>query len=238
LVASFYTIKTKDNEGFRLQIDGGVYANVSIGFRCENLVCDICGKDMKSALCPHYPGKTYNGSPATGTWKGNAEALEASLVYLGAQFGAQFIKSPASCVSGLEQEPHPAPSHQDNHSVAQQATPQVSSLKSQVQGLEALLEQKERRIDELAELAEEGKILRSDIIAQILSKSHLVGLPSLIAPESLSDLPLTRLKSLLSDLSREFDRQFPPSGLAVAQSPEPKAQSPNTDLSPFVLPKT
>ena len=121
LVASFYTVKTQDNEGFRQQIDGGVYSYVSLGFRCQQLLCDICGKDMKSSLCPHYPGKSYNGSAATGTWKGQAEALEASLVYLGAQFGAQFVKRLETCDLRPEEEPH-----------QEKRTPQASSAAAEV----------------------------------------------------------------------------------------------------------
>jgi len=404
LVASFYTVKTADNEGFRQQIDGGVYSYVSIGFRCEKLVC------------PHYPGKSYDGSAASGTWQGQAEALEASLVYLGAQFGAQFVKSPAAGhpspesksqrvqASGPEaprlpdsQTPrlsdspwdwdwktnadaiiealgwhglelacaykdsaadpqskaaYKLPHHKlvygepsrtvDGHlslfyrgvvaamsallggrggvdipqekrrsvydhlaahyrqfdqeppefkSVATSDLPvgaelacpefisgvsalemksgrragehtscsptlggptaaveESAGLKTQdprLKALEVLLEQKERRIDKLSELAEEAKALRSDLISQILSRASLVGLPSLLDPQSLSDLPLARLKSLLSDLSREFDRKFPPrplttnpnSGLSTLDS-RPSTLNSKTDLSPFHLPKT
>ena len=75
----------RDGNGIEPYIDAGIYHSVSIGFKAEKLLCDVCGGDMKSGTCPHYPGKTYDSVTATGTWEGKAEALEGSLVFLGSQ---------------------------------------------------------------------------------------------------------------------------------------------------------
>ena len=83
----------RDGNGIEPYIDAGIYHSVSIGFKAEKLLCDVCGGDMKSGTCPHYPGKTYDSVTATGTWEGKAEALEGSLVFLGSQRGAQFVKA-------------------------------------------------------------------------------------------------------------------------------------------------
>jgi hypothetical protein len=93
LLAHFYTLKDTEGNSLAKRIDAGIYRHVSIGFRCEKLVCDICSQDMKKGSCPHYPGKEYDGTVATGTWEGRAEALEGSLVFLGAQPGAVFVKA-------------------------------------------------------------------------------------------------------------------------------------------------
>jgi hypothetical protein len=96
LKAWFYVVKTKQNEHLRAQVDGGVYRYVSIGFQYEDLVCDICGQSLFSRECPHVPGRDYDGKTGTATYAGNAEAVEGSIVYLGAQYGAELLKARAA----------------------------------------------------------------------------------------------------------------------------------------------
>jgi hypothetical protein len=90
---SFYVVKTRANEHLRAQIDGGVYRYVSIGFHYEDLVCDICGQSIFDRECPHVPGQEYDGAVCTATYSGKAEAVEGSIVYLGAQYGAELKKA-------------------------------------------------------------------------------------------------------------------------------------------------
>lgn len=74
----------------------GIAKDVSIGFRPDRLICDLCNDDVWEAKsqCPHEPGHEYDGKVATATYGGDAskaEALEGSLVWLGCQPGAQVM---------------------------------------------------------------------------------------------------------------------------------------------------
>jgi hypothetical protein len=96
LYAWAYVIKTPPNEEVRRQIDGGVFSHVSIGFRWSDLLCDLCGRSAGHAECGHEPGQAYDGRRCTATYGGDleqVEAVEASLVYLGAQYGAAVTKA-------------------------------------------------------------------------------------------------------------------------------------------------
>jgi len=94
---SYYIVKTRDNEHHRAQLDGGVYRYASIGFRAQDLVCDICGKSWFGWECQHYPGQAYNveGKRVIATARYTrsdarpAEAVEGSIVYLGCQYDAE-----------------------------------------------------------------------------------------------------------------------------------------------------
>lgn len=91
-----YLVKTPANEEIRTQIDAGVYSHVSIGFRWADLACDLCGRSYFAGECPHVIDREYDGRRCTATYAGDpgrVEAIEASLVYLGAQYGAVVTKS-------------------------------------------------------------------------------------------------------------------------------------------------
>lgn len=96
LDAGFYFAQDPSTEGMRKSIDTGVYDDVSIGFKYDDIDCDVCRKSYLGD-CPHYRGQrledarlvtlTYSGDPQ------QAEARETSLVYLGAQQEAALMKS-------------------------------------------------------------------------------------------------------------------------------------------------
>lgn len=90
--AWFYMLITPENDHLRKLMDAGVVRYTSIGFRCERLTCDLCGRNVHSRECPHIPGREYDGRTATATWEGRAEAVEGSLVYLGSQREAMLTK--------------------------------------------------------------------------------------------------------------------------------------------------
>ncbi len=93
-------------------IKAGVYKDSSIGFLPDKRICDLCMKDYDgwqqyhgddttqkmegeeggSNVCTHQVGQMYDGRKCTLTYGGDAqkaEALEGSMVWLGAQYGAQ-----------------------------------------------------------------------------------------------------------------------------------------------------
>lgn len=99
LRAGFYFPEDVGTELFRKNLDTGVYRWVSIGFRYDDLICDACGKSYLGSDCPHIIGRaadkdddrivmaTYGGDPK------KAQALEGSLVFLGAQQRARVTRA-------------------------------------------------------------------------------------------------------------------------------------------------
>ncbi len=99
LRTGFYFVNDPATELFRKNIDTGVYKWVSIGFRFDDLICDVCNKSYLGGECPHIIGRpaepgseqivmaTYGGDPK------RVEALEGSLVFLGAQQQARITRA-------------------------------------------------------------------------------------------------------------------------------------------------
>lgn len=93
LDAGFYVARTGDGEELVRKIDLGVFQDVSIGFRYDDLTCDVCGKSYLRSNCPHLMREVLeDGRLVTGTYTGEVEryeAVEGSIVYLGAQQQAE-----------------------------------------------------------------------------------------------------------------------------------------------------
>ncbi len=83
------------NKALRNRVESGIARFVSIGFSAEDLICDVCGQPvLGNTQCPHWPGtRLADGKMVTATWIPPGETMEGSLVYLGAQFGAE-VKDP------------------------------------------------------------------------------------------------------------------------------------------------
>lgn len=92
-----YTVRDEDSEKTARRIAAGIYRYVSMGFyadRHKQLICDTCDFPIWSEDCKHVPmwAPEEMGERSQATWIPPAEAHEASIVYLPAQQGAQFIK--------------------------------------------------------------------------------------------------------------------------------------------------
>lgn len=83
-----YVMRTRDNEDFILNIEGGVYRETSIGFSFETPECSICGKDLRT--CDHVPGRAYGGSTCHYVMRNVLEVIEGSVVSSGSQ-GTAFV---------------------------------------------------------------------------------------------------------------------------------------------------
>lgn len=96
LDCKFYMPKTPGNQELRDHIDAGVVSFASIGFYWAGITCDLCKGDLTDFnICPHMPGQEYGGKLCRATFSGPAErveAVEGSLCYLGAQYGAGVMK--------------------------------------------------------------------------------------------------------------------------------------------------
>jgi hypothetical protein len=81
--AWFYWLKeTQGARDLALNMDGGIYREVSISWRYRGGRCSVCGEPTHA--CPHVPGEIYDGVRCF-TWiEEVVDVLEGSLVYRGA----------------------------------------------------------------------------------------------------------------------------------------------------------
>lgn len=108
LQAYWYTPRTQATEELRSLVDSGVWSYVSVGFYWDWLQCDLCGENYLGGVCPHLAGELYPASEAmsddvmaaddgmvygTVTYRGKADAVEGSIVYLGCQYDAAIVKA-------------------------------------------------------------------------------------------------------------------------------------------------
>lgn len=91
-----YVLRTKDNEDFILNIEGGVYRETSIGFSFETPECSICAKDLRR--CDHIPGRAYGGAQCHYVMRNVLEVIEGSVVSSGSQ-GTGFVALQRDAVS-------------------------------------------------------------------------------------------------------------------------------------------
>lgn len=156
LKAWAFMLRTEENEYIRKLMDAGIIRYVSVGFRCEELRCDLCGRNMLSTRCPHVAGQEYEGRIATGTWVGEAEAIEGSLVYLGSQYDAVLTKGAGSPVeSGAPED--------------------VAALRRQVSSLAAMVTAQEGEIAGLRVLAADGLRYRIEQREELRALCMLAG---------------------------------------------------------------
>lgn len=95
----FVNLGTQRGRDLVSDIKAGVLKDVSVTIRPGPRLCDLCGKSsVNSAMgilpgCEHWPGMEYEGKEATATYcpkgAGRVETYEISLVYCGAQYGAE-----------------------------------------------------------------------------------------------------------------------------------------------------
>lgn len=98
LKAAWYFAAHDQTDALRQNIDLGVYKDVSIGFRFDDLICDVCQTSyFDYENCPHIIGRSVeDGNIVTGTYGGDAskaEALEGSIVFLGCQPQARLVRA-------------------------------------------------------------------------------------------------------------------------------------------------
>ncbi|HQE76158.1 MAG TPA: hypothetical protein PKY01_10280 [Candidatus Hydrogenedentes bacterium] len=103
-----YVLRTKDNQDFILNIEGGVYRETSIGFSFRKPECSACGKDLRT--CDHIPGRSYNGALCHCVLRDVLEVIEGSVVASGSQ-GTRFV----SGVRALELDDALAAGRRDFH---------------------------------------------------------------------------------------------------------------------------
>jgi hypothetical protein len=89
IVPKLYWMKSHSRaEDIRVNIDGGIYHQVSISWYYERPVCGLCSKDIRQ--CNHIPGRMYNGELCFFWYEGIGDVLEGSIVYAGGHPGTGF----------------------------------------------------------------------------------------------------------------------------------------------------
>jgi hypothetical protein len=84
-----YVLRTPENAGFILNIEGGVYRETSIGFSFRTPECSVCGKDLRT--CDHVPGRSYGDKTCHYIMRGVLDVIEGSVVASGSQ-GTSFVR--------------------------------------------------------------------------------------------------------------------------------------------------
>lgn len=213
VVPSFYMVKTGQNEHDRAQIEGGVYRYASIGFRFDSLICDLCGKDYYGGECPHLLGEEYDGRTATATYGGDlrkVEALEGSIVFLGAQYGAEISKWTENLGVKVPAKPLVAKIEEDKETM--ELKEQVDRLTAENNELIEKVLALESQLAVLVPLSEDGMTYRVDLLEEGKRLAKLVGQEESYAPvfEVLKDAPAAQLKAVVGNLQKLWDEKFPP----------------------------
>jgi len=92
IVPKFYWMRVHSaSEDLKVNIDGGIYNEASLGFTFRQPTCAICNEDIRR--CEHIPGRKYDGILCFFYYDEIIKVTEGSLVYRGAQPGTGFMLS-------------------------------------------------------------------------------------------------------------------------------------------------
>lgn len=220
LEAWFYLPVTPENQPIRAAIDAGVLRYCSIGYRYDQLRCDGCG--LSYFECPHYRGQPLpGGGRATFSYGGElakVEAREGSLVYLGAQYGAEVIKEESVEGSDLLKR--------------------IEQGEARLSALEATLCRGKGGADGAEpdtgsrELIADGRAYREYLQGELLRLGELVGARSeagaLVA--ALGDAPAAKFLPLVDGYRERLDALMPPAPHAALLPEETPAAKPHRSL--------
>lgn len=157
-----YLLKLESNSDTLAKIDGGIYSYVSIGFKA-----------------PIFDVTDERGSRKFGEYRPRGEAMEGSLVWLGAQPGASVMKN-------ANVETHGRASLQDNTPISEEKKMKeflkklsekmgkAFSEEQAVDEIASLISEKDMKIRELEPHAADGKVYRKHLIDDVLKYGALI----------------------------------------------------------------
>ena len=93
LTAKAYIPMNSNTEKLIQLIESGIKKEVSVGCRAENIVCSICGSDVRKEGCSHIKGREYDGKICYHILSGISDAYEWSFVAVPSQREAGVIKN-------------------------------------------------------------------------------------------------------------------------------------------------
>jgi hypothetical protein len=177
LLARYYTRADAPITG---DIKLGVAKDASIGFTPGDRTCDLCGRsyygaDANGDYCPHWAGDSYDGHLCTLTYGGDlsqVEAVEGSLVWLGAQYGAQTTRNAAAIAAKTayidQLRATAAPERKEDTMELTEAVAKIAALEAEKKALET-----DKKT--LSPLAEAGEKYRKFLLSEILRLKKSMG---------------------------------------------------------------
>ncbi|MDP2167972.1 MAG: hypothetical protein Q8J64_06550 [Thermodesulfovibrionales bacterium] len=200
LFGDVYVLKLESNADTLAKIDAGIYNHISIGFDA-----------------PFLSVTDERGNHIYGEYRPNGEALEGSLVWLGAQPGASAQKS-AGIAGQKTDGGHPP----DKGGIMKELLERLSKVFGKVftetgivDEVKVFLGEKDAKISELMPLAEDGRAYRKGLVDDALKFGTLIGEYSTdgSAQEAegkfLATLPIDRLKAMRDKFELAARVQFP-----------------------------
>ena len=194
LKARAYALKNESSKSLIDEIDGGIKKEVSIGCAVNEIVCSICGKDMKTHSCQHIKGRKYKGKLCYGILENPTDAYEWSFVAVPAQRNAGVTKafSMKECENMNPQDIIKSMSQDSTVSPAE---------------LEAI----SKYIEKLEETASEIQSYKNHLTRDIARFAGII-MPSVNTKqftESCKSMDLDSLKKLRDDMLKQAGEIFP-----------------------------
>lgn len=208
-----YMLKEEFNAPIIKNIDAGIHRHVSIGFNAVDLIA------VK---------KEINGPTLYWEYVPPGEALEGSLVWLGAQPGATAQKALKDQETHTEKELPMKMLIALLTGLGIKALTDTATEDQIAAGIKALVDEKNARITELEPLAADGKAYREEMVkGYVAAKAKLGEVAE--TPEAQDRLkavaagyPLDFLKSELKHLETRVTEKFPDQGQLDAEDPNAK----------------
>ncbi len=89
IVPKFYWMKNSSGaEDLKLNIDGGIFNEASIGFSYKEPLCSVCSENIQN--CKHVPGEEYKSGLSFYWYDQPQSVVEGSIVHRGADLNTQF----------------------------------------------------------------------------------------------------------------------------------------------------
>lgn len=195
-----YMVKTPGNTELTQQIDGGVCSHCSIGFAAADITAIR---------------KEPNGPALYWQYVTPGEALEGSLVWLGAQPGATAQKSLKDQDTKDKGEPTMKTLVAMLVGFGIKSLTETATEEQIAAGMKALIDEKNAKISELEPVAADGKAYRDDLVAETVKFAALleeIGTDEKAKKEEedfLKTVPIARLKSQRDRYETKAREKFP-----------------------------
>ncbi len=206
--AWFYWLKGVDGSAdMARNIDGGIWREVSIGWRYSKDTCSICGKSIRE--CEHAPGQTYAGKKCYYEMSDIEKVLEGSLVFSGGQNNTHMAGE------RLAARDAGADNNKTKGSDIEMTPEQIKELENAAR-IAGIADTEARLAKEKSDLVAEATRLKTEnekLVSEKLSNRKTADLAFVsgtgLSPAALESLRLPELLGKLSDdAAAEFKRVF------------------------------
>lgn len=222
-------------------VELGVFKDVSIGFKAGGRTCDLCGKqydgwgafwgdDDDDDYCQHYAGQEYDGKTCTVTYAQpeKAEAMEASFVWLGCQYGAEVTVDGRS-VSLTDRKREWMTKRAGAPPARSEGRMDEEMMKKAIAEAEGKAARLAEQIEAQKGLIEDGKAYRAYLRSEIQRKYTSCEMQE-TGEAILKSLPehtsATEMLSADGNVQKIFDAKFPPQPQAKVSDPRDREKPP------------